>query len=176
MHFRPNATTYGMPVSSVARIRRRFFPIVHAVVPYHSGHTQTVVTENAGAAQPLGVAVGFHLPPTGHGFLVAPKGQRQQTAWLGQALKALNGNEAIHLLQQRTQRCSRLKVGVLLAGRWLNFKDHGHHAAGSWRWAGKPNVPSTPCVNVRSSRRMKRFSCASAKLARPSGSARRRAR
>ena len=38
------------------------------------------------------------------------------------------------------------------------------------------SVPVTPCANVRSSFRMKRFSCAQAKLCAPSSSARRRAR
>ena len=52
----------------------------------------------------------------------------------------------------------------------------GDHGAGVTGCAGWPKVPFTTSVNERSSRRMKRCAWAQAKLARPSSSARRRAR
>src|SRR5688572_20678059 len=142
-----------------AGILRRLGALVQPVVADHLRHAQPVVGEDAFAAGRLRLAVLLDIAPALHGLLVAPDGQRQELARLRQALEALDGDEAVHLLQHGLEPRRRVEVRVLAPRGRHHFeydRDHGF---------------SMRSRNVRSSRRIRRFSSANANAARPSGSA-----
>src|SRR4051812_34995756 len=122
----------------------------------------------------LRLAVHLQVAPLLYGGLIAPEGQRQHLAGLAQAFKPLNGDKTIYLLQMRAQMGSSVQVGLAVLSVRQHFKNYGNHVGllvDGWQ-----NVPSTTSTKERSSRKMKRWLCANSKLARPSGSVRRRAR
>src|SRR6185312_16728169 len=82
-----------------SRIGRRLVPFGHAVVAHHGGDAQAIIAEHALAAGLLGLAVVLDVAPGLHRRLVAPEGERQDLAVVGQALEALDGNEAVDLLE-----------------------------------------------------------------------------
>jgi hypothetical protein len=62
-------------------------------------HSQAIVSEDVVPAGGLRRAVWLQIPPGGDGRLVPPEGEGKEFARLGQALEALDGDEAIDLLQ-----------------------------------------------------------------------------
>src|SRR5262245_58582037 len=86
-----------------ARIRRRFVPALHPVVAQYARDAQAVVGENAVAAFRLRGAMLLQVTPLLDRFFIPPEGEGKELAFLGQALEALDRDEAVDLLQMRTQ-------------------------------------------------------------------------
>lgn len=66
----------------------------HAVIVRHRGDADAIIVENAAVPLALRLPMFGLRSPFSDGFFVAPQRQRQQVVWIGEALKALNGNES----------------------------------------------------------------------------------
>jgi hypothetical protein len=64
----------------------------------------------------LGGAVFFQIAPRGDRFLVAPERQRQDLAGVRQAFEALDGDEAVDVIERRTKMRRDGKVVRTAAG------------------------------------------------------------
>ena len=101
--------------------------LVHRVVAQHLRDPQPVGLEDAAAAFLLGFAVLLQVAPLAHRLLVPPEGERYELALRGDALEALDGDEAIGIAYVVGEPIGeRLVVGkASLDGR--EFEDHGDH-------------------------------------------------
>src|ERR1700730_17775507 len=154
----------------LARIDWRLPAIVHTVVADDLCDAQPIVGEDRVAARALDPSVRLQVAPLTHRILVAPVRQRKDLSWLGETLEAFDRDEAIDIGEQGPQARGRVQMGVFPAGMGFCFEDHGVHARAPWSDAATGRPPPSYSRNVRSSRRMSRFSCANAKFERPSGS------
>src|SRR5450631_746577 len=77
----------------------RLCAIRHAVVPHDTSDAQPVIIENPGTPLGLGFAMLGNVAPCRDGLLVAEERQRQDLAFLGQAFKPFDRDEAIDGLQ-----------------------------------------------------------------------------
>src|SRR5580704_5165250 len=101
---RPRSTGSDYPNRSrLGRRLRRLGAFVHAVVAHDLGDAQAIVAKDAGAAGALGLAVLLVAAPARDRRFVAPEGQRQDLAFLGQALEAFDRDEAIDLFEFGSQ-------------------------------------------------------------------------
>ncbi len=105
----------------------RLVAALQPVVPHHFRHPQPILRQHLATAARLRRPVLFEIAPLLHRRFVAPKRERQQARRIGQALKALDGNESVDLRQQRLQRRRQLQVGIALPIGGLQFKNHGDH-------------------------------------------------
>src|ERR1700681_71746 len=116
----------------VTRIDWRLRAIVHAVVTDDLCDAQPIVGEDRVAARALDASMRLEVAPLTHRILVSPVRQRKDLSWLGEALEALDRDEAIDIGEQGAQACGRVQIGVFPAGMGFCFEDHGDHARSPW--------------------------------------------
>src|SRR5436190_19554158 len=114
-----------------AVVRRLLAPLAHAVVAHHRGDTQPVVAKHAAAARLLRGAMLDLIAPAGDRRLVAPERQRQHLVGIGDALEALDGDEAVDLLQLGAQAGGVLEIALAPAVGWPHLEYDGDHEAHS---------------------------------------------
>ncbi len=133
----------GLRAEGIAAVRGRLVPPVdEAIVADHAGDPQPVIAENAIAPELLHAAVAHVTAPAGYGVFVAPDGERQHLVRIGDALEPLDRDEAIHLLERRTELGRVIEVGLALSVGGPDLEDDGDHARPFLR--GKP--PTRPSV------------------------------
>src|ERR1700761_1154875 len=110
-----------------AVVLRRLGAVGHAVVAYDMSDAQAIIGEHAMAAFRLRAAVGFEIAPRRHGRFVAPEGERDELAGLGEALEALDGDKAFDAVEQRSQVGGDAEIGVAVRGP--DLEDDGDHAS-----------------------------------------------
>src|SRR5689334_15532172 len=88
----------------------RLRALVHRVVAPHFGDAQAVGLEDAGAALLLRLAVLLQRAPFAHAFVVTPELQRDELALVGDALKALERDEALGFGEVLAQRVDERHV------------------------------------------------------------------
>src|SRR5215470_18006230 len=109
-------------------VRRRLRTLVHAVVANDAGDAQPIIPEQLTAALCLRAPVlGERAPPPDR-VLVAKEREREDLPRIGDALKTLDRNEAVDLLEQRFQLGREVEIGFLPAIRGPDFEDDGNHA------------------------------------------------
>src|SRR5438477_3950889 len=114
-----------------AVVRSLLAPLAHAVVAHHGGDAQPVVAKHAAAARLLRGAVLNLIAPAGDSRLVAPERQRQHLVGIGDALEALDRDEAVDLLQLGAQAGGVVEIALAPAVGWPHFEDDGDHDAHS---------------------------------------------
>src|SRR6266851_181357 len=114
--------------SALRRRLRRFDAFVKAVVAHDLGDAQAVITEDAGAAGALGLAVLLVAAPSGDRFFVAPEREREDLAFLGQALETLDRDESVDLLELGAQLRGDLEIVLAPLGFGLDLEDDRIHA------------------------------------------------
>src|SRR5260221_3234928 len=108
---------------------RRFGADEHAIIALHLGDADAVVGEDLVAAMRLRNMM-LGLPaPRDHRRLIAPERQRDVFALGGQAAEALDRNETIDGLENRTQMGADVEISLQAAGLGLYFEDDGEHGA-----------------------------------------------
>src|SRR6185295_11186497 len=119
----------------------RLGALVHGVVAHHSCDAQAVGLEDAGAAFRLSLAVALQVAPLAHRFLVAPELQRDELPLGGDALEALERDEALGALEVRLERADQIHVlGEPAFGR-REFEDHRDHWIPPWRMIRCADAP-----------------------------------
>ena len=68
-----------------------------------------------------------HVAPGGDGFLIAKERQRQDLAFLGQALEPLDRDEAVDGFQDRLQFGRKVEIFLLVLRLRPDFENHGDH-------------------------------------------------
>src|SRR6185503_20668794 len=108
-------------------IRRRLGALVHGVVAQHRCDAQAVRIEDPGAAFCLRLAVALEVAPLAHRLLVAPELERHELPPGGDALEALERDEAVGLFEVGLERAHQVHVlGEPAFGR-REFEDHRDH-------------------------------------------------
>src|SRR5688500_20361339 len=92
------------------RILRCLRSFVHSIITHHARDAQAIVREDAGAAFGLRGAMLWHVAPLGDSLLVAPEGEGEDLALLGQALEALDRDEAVDLLELGLQSGGEVEI------------------------------------------------------------------
>src|SRR5260221_14465986 len=106
---------------------RRFGAGEHAIIALHLGDADAVVGEDLVAAMRLRNMM-LGLPaPRDHRRLIAPERQRDVFPLGGQAAEALDRNETIDGLENRTQAGGELPIGLQAAGLGRPFQVDVHH-------------------------------------------------
>src|SRR5258708_23190477 len=127
---------------------RRFGAGEHAIIALHLGDADAVVGEDLIAAMRLRNMM-LGLPaPRDHSRLIAPERQRYVFPLGGQAAEALDRNETIYGLENRTQAGGDLQIGLQAARLGLHFEDDGEHGGSFW-----PMIMSRRCAGRRGNRR-----------------------
>src|SRR3546814_5179252 len=128
---RATRTDTLFPYTTLFRSRRsllrRLLPRIEPVVAHHLGNPDAVILEDVMAAAALGRLVLGVLAPAHHCRLVAPERQRQHLALVGQAGEALDGNEAVDLLELGPQRRRDVEIVALAARLRPHLEDHPVH-------------------------------------------------
>src|SRR3981081_4032900 len=101
--------------------------LIHAVVTNDAGNTKPVVFEDLGSPLGLTFAVLSHIAPRRNGGFTAEQRQRQDLAFLGQALETFDRDEAVDSLQDRLQFRSDVKGFMFMLRIRPDFEDHGYH-------------------------------------------------
>src|SRR5665213_2963501 len=114
------------------------------------GYAQAIVPEDAAPPGFLRHPMLRLVAPGLDRVLIAPEGEGQDLAFLGERLEPLDGKEAVHLFQNRPQLGGDVQIGVAI--RRPDFENHGDYRVTFLR-------------NSRLSRRINLCRCAKAKLA-----------
>src|SRR5450631_4746154 len=104
----------------------------HAIVPDNAGDAQPVIIENPGTPFGLGFAMLGNVAPCRDGLLVAEERQRQDLAFLGQAFKPFDRDEAIDGLQDRPQFGREIEIFSSVLRPGPDLEDHGDHLRLLW--------------------------------------------
>src|SRR5262245_49320418 len=83
--------------------RRLLAPLGHPVDPHNPGNQQTKVAQDFAPAGRLRLPVSRGIAPSRDRRFVAPEREGDKLVGIGEALKSLDGNEAVHLLQLMAQ-------------------------------------------------------------------------
>src|SRR3954464_14619815 len=90
-------------------------------------HAHPVVIKDAASAAVLDTPVLHDIPPRGHRGLISRKRKRYQLAIVRHALKALDRNESVDLLNEGHERPGHVEIALLFAELWPRLKDHDDH-------------------------------------------------
>src|SRR5262249_62203429 len=101
--------------------------VLEPVIAHDRRDAQPIILENPGAACSLRLAVLRMRAPTRDSLLVAPERQRQDLALLRQALKALDRDEAVDLLELGAQFCGEIEIVLAPARSGLDLENDGIH-------------------------------------------------
>src|ERR1700761_3185486 len=157
-----------------ATVLRRLRALVHAVVADHAGYADPIIVEDLRAASGLAAAMLGNVAPCLDRRFIAVERQRQELAFLGQALEPFDRDETVDLLQDRPQLGGEVDIILSVPGLRPDFEDNGDHYKPPFSQGG--DYSPTLRKKVRSSARMNWFASAKLKLAMPSASPRSRAR
>src|SRR5436305_14538588 len=109
---------------SPARIGRGLISLTRAVIAQHVSNPQPVLREDPLPARRLHRAMLLDIAPLRNALLVAPERNRQYRAGTGQAFEALDRNEPVDPLEQRSQLLRRIEIGVTHSFARRRLEDH----------------------------------------------------
>src|ERR1700752_818554 len=87
--------------------------LVHSVVADDGSNPQPIIAKNSVPPCPLGRTVPRECAPAGNRSLVPPDRNRQKLVGIGEALKSLHRNEAIHPLKVFAQPRGQIEIAIL---------------------------------------------------------------
>src|SRR5882757_927364 len=110
-----------------AAVLWRLRAVFHAVVPDDAGNTQPVIIENPGTPPGLGLAMLGNIPPCRDRLFVTEERQRQNLAFLGQALEPFDRDKAVDGFQDRPQFSREIEIFASMLRLGPDFEDHSYH-------------------------------------------------
>src|SRR3954452_24882590 len=97
------------------------------VVARNLRNAHSVLVKHTLPASVLDTTMLNDIAPRGHGSLVSPEGKRDQLAFIRHALKALDGDKPVGLLDKRHECRCHIEVSLLFARLRPRLKDHDDH-------------------------------------------------
>jgi hypothetical protein len=109
------------------RIRRRLRPFVLTVVAEYSGHAQAVVVKDLCAALCLDVAVLRYVAEDIDSCVVSPERERDELAWLRDALEPLHRDEAVEPFERVAEPNTEIDIVLSPPRLRPGFEDYCNH-------------------------------------------------